>query len=136
MAEPVYGIDDFPDDGSLWRVEWIGGVGYNTSVPSDPRITVCLTQLPPGETNPLSARARFPASTPSGRQGSHLVWRPVQGCAQVYVCPAPWQNGVDVGVVHNDELRSGPADRTSWQELQRSCHGRFFAPDGGKTLPS
>ena len=32
--------------------------GYNTSVPSDPRITVCLTQLPPGETNPLSARAR------------------------------------------------------------------------------
>src|SRR5271165_2839646 len=56
MAEPVYGIDDFPDDDSLWRVEWIGGVGYNTSVPSDPRITVCLTQLPPGETNPLSAR--------------------------------------------------------------------------------
>jgi hypothetical protein len=43
MAEPVYGIDDFPDDNSLWRVEWIGGVGYNTSVPSDPRITVCLT---------------------------------------------------------------------------------------------
>ena len=46
MAEPVYGIDDFPDDDSLWRVEWIGGVGYNTSVPSDPRITVCLTQSP------------------------------------------------------------------------------------------
>ena len=41
MAEPVYGIDDFPDDDSLWRVEWIGGVGYNTSVPSDRRITVC-----------------------------------------------------------------------------------------------
>ena len=58
MAEPVYGIDDFPDDDSLWRVEWIGGVGYNTSVPSDPHINVCLTQLPPGETNPLSARAR------------------------------------------------------------------------------
>src|SRR5215831_20354510 len=57
-SEPVYGIDDFPDDDSLWRVEWIGGVGHNTSVPSDPRITVCLTQLPPGETNPLSARAR------------------------------------------------------------------------------
>src|ERR1700756_5022929 len=58
MAEPVYGIDDFPDDDSLWRVEWIGGVGYNTSVPSDPPITVCLTQLPPGEANPISARAR------------------------------------------------------------------------------
>ena len=48
----------------------------------------------------------------------------------------PGNNGVDVGVVHNDESRSAPADRTSWQELQRSCHGRFFAPDGGKTLPS
>jgi hypothetical protein len=45
MAEPVYGIDDFPDDYSLWRVESIGGVGYNTSVPSDPRITICLTNL-------------------------------------------------------------------------------------------
>jgi hypothetical protein len=45
-------------------------------------------------------------------------------------------DGVDVGVVHNDESRSAPADRTSWQELQRSCHGRFFAPDGGKTLQS
>ena len=48
----------------------------------------------------------------------------------------PGNNGVDVGVVHNDESRSAPADRTSRQELQRSCHGRFFAPDGGKTLPS
>src|SRR5271166_1381959 len=48
----------------------------------------------------------------------------------------PGNNGVDVGVVHNDESRSAPADRTSWQELQHSCHGRFFAPDGGKTLPS
>src|SRR5277367_4973508 len=46
----------------------------------------------------------------------------------------PGNNGVDVGVVHNDESRSAPADRTSWQELQHSCHGRFFAPDGGKTL--
>ncbi len=37
---------------------------------------------------------------------------------------------------HNDESGGAPADRTSWQELQHSCHGRFFAPDGGKTLPS
>jgi hypothetical protein len=58
MAEAVYAIDDFPDDDLLWRIEWFGGVGYNTSVPSDPLIDVCLTQLPPGETNPLSARSR------------------------------------------------------------------------------
>jgi hypothetical protein len=32
--------------------------GYNTSVPSEPQIDVCLAQLPKGEKNPLSARAR------------------------------------------------------------------------------
>ncbi len=46
-----------PDDDLLWRIEWIGGVGYNTSVPSDPQIEICLAQLPAGETNPLSARS-------------------------------------------------------------------------------
>jgi hypothetical protein len=40
------------------RLEWIGGVGYNTSVPSESQIDVCLAQLPKGEKNPLSARAR------------------------------------------------------------------------------
>ena len=39
MAEAVYAIEDFPDDDLLWRIEWIGGVGYNTSVPSDPQIS-------------------------------------------------------------------------------------------------
>jgi hypothetical protein len=58
MAEAVYAIEDFPDDDILWRIEWIGGVGYNTSVPSDPQIEICLAQLPAGETNPLSARSR------------------------------------------------------------------------------
>src|SRR5271165_5475744 len=54
--EAVYAIDDFPDDDLLWRIEWIGGVGYNTSVPSDPLMDVCMAQPPAGETNPLSAR--------------------------------------------------------------------------------
>ena len=58
MVNAVYAIDDFPGDALLWRTEWIGGVGYNTSVPSDPLIDVCLAQLPVGETNPLSARSR------------------------------------------------------------------------------
>ena len=57
MGEAVYAIDDFPDDDLLWRIEWIGGVGYNTSVPSDPLMDVCMAQLPAGETNPLSARS-------------------------------------------------------------------------------
>ena len=58
MGQAVYAIDAFPDDDLLWRIEWIGGVGYNTSVPSEPQIDVCLAQLPKGEKNPLSARAR------------------------------------------------------------------------------
>jgi hypothetical protein len=58
MVKAVYAIDDFPQDGLLWRIEWIGGVGHNMSVPSDPLIDVCLAQLPAGETNPLSARSR------------------------------------------------------------------------------
>jgi hypothetical protein len=49
MAEAVYAIEDFPDDDLHWRIEWIGGVGYNTSVSSDPQIEICLAQLPAGE---------------------------------------------------------------------------------------
>ena len=32
MVNAVYAIDDFSGDALLWRIEWIGGVGYNTSV--------------------------------------------------------------------------------------------------------
>jgi hypothetical protein len=53
-----YAIDEFPDDDLPWRIEWIGGLGYNRSVPSEPRIDVCLAQLPLGETDPFSARSR------------------------------------------------------------------------------
>jgi len=35
LGEAIYAIDDFPDDDLRWRIEWIGGVGYNPSVPSD-----------------------------------------------------------------------------------------------------
>jgi hypothetical protein len=58
VGEAVYAIDDFPDDDLFWRIEWIGGVGYNSSVPSDPLIDICLAQLRGGENNPLSARSR------------------------------------------------------------------------------
>src|SRR5271165_6241004 len=44
MVNSVYAIDDFPGDALLWRIEWIGGVGYKTSVPSDPQIEICLPQ--------------------------------------------------------------------------------------------
>ena len=51
MGKAIYAIDAFPDDAQLWRIDWIGGVAYNASVPSEPLI-------PKGETNPLSARSR------------------------------------------------------------------------------
>jgi hypothetical protein len=46
VGQSVYAIDGFPDDDLLWRIEWLGGVGYNTSVPSEPQIDVSLAQLP------------------------------------------------------------------------------------------
>jgi Bacterial regulatory proteins, luxR family len=58
VGKAIYAIDAFPDDAQLWRIDWIGGVAYNASVPSEPLIDVCLARLPKGETNPISARSR------------------------------------------------------------------------------
>jgi hypothetical protein len=38
VGRAVYAIDGFPDGDLLWRIEWIGGVGYNMNVPSDRRL--------------------------------------------------------------------------------------------------
>src|SRR5271165_4304686 len=72
MVNAVYAIDDFPGDALLWRIEWIGGVGYNTSVPSDPQISICLAQLPAGQTDPLSARSRSSHRTTCNHNGFRL----------------------------------------------------------------
>jgi hypothetical protein len=56
VAKAIYAIGAFPDDAQLWRIDWIGGVAYNASVPSEPLIKVCLARLPKGETNPLRVR--------------------------------------------------------------------------------
>src|SRR5271165_3277622 len=58
VGKAIYAIDAFPDDAQLWRIDWIGGVAYNASVPSEPLIDVCLARLPKGERNPLSAKSR------------------------------------------------------------------------------
>src|SRR5208282_920867 len=68
-----YAIDDFPGDALLWRIEWIGGVGYKTSVPSDPQISICLAQLPAGQTDPLSARSRSSQTKRTVRIGVGLL---------------------------------------------------------------
>src|SRR4051794_1554952 len=63
------------------------------------------------------------------RSGVHAFWSPGvrsglasrRDALKFTFAQLPGNNGVDVGVVHNDESRSAPADRTSWQELQHSA---------------
>ena len=73
VGQAVYAIAAFPDDDLLWRIEWIGGVGYNTSVPSDPQISICLAQLPAGQTDPLSAKSRSSQTKRAVRIGVGLL---------------------------------------------------------------
>jgi len=42
VGKAIYAIDAFPDDAQFWRIDWIGGVAYNASVPSEPLIDVCF----------------------------------------------------------------------------------------------
>ena len=73
MGDAIYAVDDFPANDVLWRIEWIGGVGYNPSVPSEPLIEIVLAQLPDGETNPLSARSRSSQTKTAVRIGVGLL---------------------------------------------------------------
>ena len=57
MGKAIYAIGAFPDDAQLWRIDWIGGVAYNASVPSELLIELCLARLPKGETNLSSGTA-------------------------------------------------------------------------------
>jgi hypothetical protein len=58
VGKAIYAIDAFPEDDQLWRFDWIGGVRYNASVPSESLIDICLAHLPSGEANPLIAKSR------------------------------------------------------------------------------
>src|SRR5271169_2563643 len=62
VGQAVYAIDAFPDDDLLWRIEWIGGVGYNTSVPSEPQIDVCLAPAPQRREEPAQRTSAFLSS--------------------------------------------------------------------------
>jgi len=73
VGESVYGIDVFPDDDLLWRIEWISGVSRNPSVASDPMIDVCLAQLPAGERNPLSEGSRSSQTKTTVKVGVGLL---------------------------------------------------------------
>ena len=105
MGDAVYAIDAFPDDDFHWRIEWIGGLGYNTSAPSDPLIDVCLAQLPVGETNPLSVRSRSSQTKRTVKIGVGLL--PYIANASV------WQQRRPV-LTHLSALRQRLRIDTSW----------------------
>jgi hypothetical protein len=44
VGEAIYAVGAFPDNDLLWRIESIGGIRYNTSVPRDPLIDICLSR--------------------------------------------------------------------------------------------
>ena len=62
VGQAVYAIDAFPDDDLLWRIEWIGGVGYNTSVPSEPQIDVFFGAPPQRREEPAQRTSAFLSS--------------------------------------------------------------------------
>src|SRR5215471_18596064 len=57
-GKPFIRLKNFPMTTGSGESNGLVGVRYNATVPSDPLMDVCLTRLPDGETNPLSARAR------------------------------------------------------------------------------
>jgi hypothetical protein len=59
VGKAIYAIDAFTDDAQLWRIDWIGGVAYNLSVPSEPLIDACLARLSKGETNPVPPQQEY-----------------------------------------------------------------------------
>jgi hypothetical protein len=82
VGDAVYAIDAFPDDDLVWRIDWIGGIGYNADAPSDPLIEVCLARIPTGEPNPLSARSRSSQTKRAVKIGVGLL--PYIGNASVW----------------------------------------------------
>jgi len=60
---------EFPDDDLPWRIEWIGGLGYNTSVPSEPRIDgLFLKNHLPRPPNGLKSKLPCPTNDYFGQQ--------------------------------------------------------------------
>jgi hypothetical protein len=126
VGKALYAIDAFPDDDQLWRIEWMGGVRYNASVPSEPLLDICLAQLPSGEANPLSAKSRSSETKTVVKIGVGLlpylsiasVWqkrRPVAADFAVY----RRQLRIDTKSCRTEMLGDLPAN---YNGIPRSCY--------------
>src|SRR5438132_632662 len=101
VGQAVYAIDAFPDDDLLWRIEWIGGVGYNTSVPSEPQIDVCLAQLPKGREEPAQRTSAFFSSREEN--GEDRCWSAALRLDRFRLAEAPARDYESVGVPRSCE---------------------------------
>lgn len=57
MAQPIFGIAEFPNDDRFWRVVLFGGVAKSPKVRSEPIIEVLLASLPSPDIDPLGKDA-------------------------------------------------------------------------------
>ena len=93
--------DSGMDDDLLWRIEWIGGVGYNTSVPSEPQIDVCLAQLPKRREEPAQRTSAFLSSREEN--GEDRCWSAALRLDRFRLAEAPARDYESVGVPRSCE---------------------------------
>ena len=48
MRTVIPQIKEFPDDGRIWRIDWVGNVELNPAIPSEPRLEVSMVPLRDG----------------------------------------------------------------------------------------
>ncbi len=57
MRETLPGISEFPCDGKVWRVDWLGGIERNHQVPTEFTIQVIITPVTLGNINHIVPRS-------------------------------------------------------------------------------
>jgi hypothetical protein len=93
VGQSVYAIDGFRDDDLLWRIEWLGGVGYNTSVPSEPQIDVSLAQLPQGREEPAQRASTLLSSREENGRPRHRTVLPGSNLSEAAIGVASTHGG-------------------------------------------
>src|ERR1700746_3972882 len=93
VGQSVYAIDGFPDDDLLWRIEWLGGVGYNTSVPSEPQIDVSLAHAPQGREEPAQRASTLLSSREENGRPRHRTVLPGSNLSEAAIGVASTHSG-------------------------------------------
>src|SRR5271166_606561 len=83
-------------------LEWIGGVGYNTSVPSETQIDVCLAAAPQRREEPAQRTSAFLSS--GEENGEDRCWSAALRLDRFRLAEAPARDYESVGVPRSCEL--------------------------------